>query len=90
MSERDCPDERMAEWIESKKQHGYYVLTREELDEYLDDAKRDAYAEGRKDEREELVPLLAWSANKMRPFSFSKIDDALKLDEIELILKGSA
>lgn len=53
MSERDCPDERMAEWIESKKQHGYYVLTREELDEYLEDAKRDAYAEGRKDESDE-------------------------------------
>lgn len=47
MSERDCPDERMVEWIEHKKQMGYYVLTKEERDEWLDEAQRDAYVQGR-------------------------------------------
>lgn len=61
MSERDCPDERMVEWIEAKKQHGYYVLTREELDERIDEAQRDAYAEGRKDEQQELASVLPGS-----------------------------
>ena len=89
MSERDCPDERMVEWIEKKKQYGYYVLTREELDERIDEAQTDAYAEGRREEREELTRLLGWAHTKLQPFSFSKQEDALMLDEINLILMGA-
>jgi hypothetical protein len=52
-------DDRMVEWIETKREHGFYVLTREELDQRIDEACTDAYAEGRADQIEEHRPALA-------------------------------
>ena len=74
MSDRDCPDERMVEWIESKKQHGFYVLTREELEKRIDAACTDAYAEGRQDQREELAGRLieAWCDTHDKPIPWAK------------------
>lgn len=48
----------------------------------------DAYAEGRKDEREDNLKLLAWAYRKLMPYSFSKQEDALVMDEIKLMLEG--
>ena len=49
----------------------------------------EAYAEGRKDEREEMIRLLGWAYGKLSRFSYSKQEDALMLDEINLILLGA-
>lgn len=48
-----------------------------------------AYAEGRKDEREELTRLLAWAYGKLHLSSFSRLEDDLTLDEIKLVLMGA-
>ena len=50
----------------------------------------DAYASGRKDEREDCMRLLNWSYRKLSPYSFSTLDDALMLDEIKLMQEGAA
>lgn len=49
-----------------------------------------AYGEGRKDEREDLVRLLGWAYSKLHHVSFTKMEDALALDEIKLVLMGVA
>lgn len=49
-----------------------------------------AYAEGRKDEREDCVRLLSWAYSKLAYRSFDSQEDALALDEIKLILMGAA
>lgn len=85
MSDRDCPDDKAVEWLDSRVRMGHYVLTRDELNERIDEAQRDAYAEGRKDEREECMRLLNWAYIKLTRFCFSKQDDALMLDEIKLM-----
>lgn len=67
MSER-TDDDRMVEWIEKKREHGYYVLTREELAQRIDEACTDAYAEGRSDqnaEHSEGIAVLAFAAEQL-------------------------
>jgi flagellar biosynthesis/type III secretory pathway protein FliH len=54
--------------------------------EGFDDGANEAYAEGRREERAELEPLLAWAYGKLAYRSFDNIDDALKMDEIKLLL----
>lgn len=49
----------------------------------------EAYAEGRKDQREEDIRLLAWAYRKLMHVHFSKQEDALVMDEINLILMGA-
>ena len=51
-----------------------------------DDAQNDAYAEGRKDQLDDDRRLLAWAYSKLHRVEFSKLEDALALDEIKLIL----
>lgn len=48
-----------------------------------------AYSAGRQDEREELARFLGWAYGKLSRFSYSKQEDALMLDEINLILLGA-
>lgn len=49
-----------------------------------------AYAEGRKDEREELLALIGWAYSKLHQQNYAKQEDALRLDEMKLILIGAA
>lgn len=59
------PDyDAMAEaWLLEKERHGYLVLTRDEFKQRLDSHATDAYAEGRKDETEDI-------ANELLPGSY--------------------
>lgn len=75
-------------WLLEKERHGYLVLTRDEFNQRLDSHATDAYAEGRKDEREDNLKRLAWAYRKLMPYSFSKQEDALVMDEIKLMLEG--
>lgn len=38
---------------------------------------------------EDDIRLLAWAYRKLEPYSFSKQDDALNMDEIKLLLLGA-
>lgn len=79
-----------------------FLRTQEWLDliEELDDLYRyrcgqhsalnDAYANGRADEREDNLRLLAWAHAKLLHVSWSKQEDALAMDEIKLMLMGAA
>ena len=46
-------------WFEQQEKNGYAVISRDEWHAKLDEAARDGYAEGRKDERDEWAPVLA-------------------------------
>jgi hypothetical protein len=62
------------------------------LDEAFIEADRlqtEAYASGRKDEREEMTHLLGWAYSKLVYRSFDSMEDALAMDEIKLILMGA-
>jgi hypothetical protein len=50
----------------------------------------EAYAEGRADQLADDLKLLAWAYRKLTPFSFSKQEDALAMDEIRLMLMGAS
>jgi hypothetical protein len=81
----------MAEaWFAQREKAGMLVMTREEMMAKLDSHATDAYAEGRKDEREEAARILAWAYRKLMYVRFSEQEDALMLDEIKLILTGGA
>lgn len=61
------PDyEKWERWFAEKEKNGYAVLSREEWRGMLGQAQRDAYAEGRKDEREEMIALLKEEAASVR------------------------
>lgn len=47
----------------------------------------DAYAEGRADQLEDDKRLLSWAYRKLMPYSFSKQEDALAMDELKLLLE---
>lgn len=49
-----------------------------------------AYAEGRADQLEDDTRLLSWAYSKLVYRSFDNLDDALKMDEIKLLLTGGA
>ena len=96
MSEFQPPDEPAPDYdtlreemFERYEKCGYAVISRDEWKSKLDEAQKEAYAEGRKDEREELTRLLGWAYGKLSRFSYSKQEDALMLDEINLILLGA-
>lgn len=55
---------------------------------FADRALWKAYSEGRDDQLEEDKRLLAWAYRKLMPYSFSKQEDALAMDEIKLILEA--
>jgi len=48
-----------------------------------------AYADGRKDEREEMLRLIGWAYSKLAYRSFDNMDDALMMDEMKLLLMGA-
>jgi hypothetical protein len=52
-----------------------------------DAALQDAYAEGRKDEHADCIPLIAWAYGKLHHINFTKQEDALMLDRIKLLLE---
>jgi hypothetical protein len=54
-------------WFDKQKKNGMAVLTRSEWHERLDEAARDAYAEGRNDEREDSAraPLTPQQINSI-------------------------
>lgn len=60
-----------------------------ELANVLPPTLEQAYAEGRADQREDDIRLLAWAYRKLMPYSFSKMEDALAMDEIKLMLEGA-
>lgn len=65
-------------------------FTSEELAEFantLPATPEQAYAEGREDQLQEDIRLLAWCYRKMMHFSFPKQEDALVMDEIKLLLE---
>jgi hypothetical protein len=57
-----------------------------ELANVMPATPEEAYAEGRADQLEDDKRLLAWAYRKLMPYSFSKQEDALAMDEIKLIL----
>ena len=57
-----------------------------ELANVLPTTLEEAYAEGRADQLEDDRRLLAWAYRKLSPYSFSKQEDALAMDEIKLML----
>lgn len=61
-----------------------------ELANVLPASPEEAYAEGRADQLEDDRRLLAWAYRKLLPFSFSRQEDALAMDEIKLMLMGTA
>lgn len=46
-----------------------------------------AYADGRKDQQEEDLELLRWAYGKLHHISFTKMEDALMLDRMKLLLE---
>lgn len=64
--EEEPDDEKRERWFAEKEKNGYAVLSRDEWRDMLDQAQRDAYAEGRKDEREEAISLLKEEAASIR------------------------
>jgi hypothetical protein len=48
---------------------------------------QEAYDEGREAQLEQDKRLLAWAYRKLLPYSFSKQEDALAMDEIKLLLE---
>lgn len=56
----------------------------------MNDQETEAYAEGRADQLADDLRLLAWAYSKLEPYSFSKMEDALAMDEIKLMLMGAA
>jgi len=55
----------------------------------LERAQGDAYAEGRADQRDDDMRLLAFAYRKLSPYMMSNQEDALLLDELKLILMGA-
>ena len=49
-----------------------------------------AYAQGRADQLEDDLRLLAWAYRKLHHVSWTKQEDALAMDEIKLMLMGGA
>lgn len=47
----------------------------------------EAYAEGRKDERDDCVGLIAWAYGKLHHTTYAKQEDTLMLDRIKLLLE---
>lgn len=47
----------------------------------------DERIEAMQDEIDYRDELLAWAYSKLHSYSFSKMDDAMKLDEIKLLLE---
>jgi hypothetical protein len=67
--------------------------TTEELAEFantLPATPEEAYAEGRKDQREDDMRLLNWAYSKLQHFHFTAQEDALAMDEIKLMQMGAA
>ncbi len=64
-------------------------IRRSLIEEPVSDAETEAYAEGRKDQRDDDIRLLAWAYRKLMHVSFSKQEDALAMDEIKLMLEGA-
>lgn len=54
------------------------------------DVQLGAYAEGRADQLADDIRLLAWAYKKLQHVEFSKMEDALAMDEIKLMLMGAA
>jgi hypothetical protein len=61
-----------------------------ELANTLPATPEEAYAEGRADQLEDARRLLAWAYRKLLPYSFSKQEDALAMDEIKMMLMGAS
>lgn len=53
--EEEPEDDKWERWFAEKEKGGYAVISRDEWHSRLDDAATDGYAEGRKDEREQLL-----------------------------------
>jgi hypothetical protein len=54
-------DDKWDRWFAQQEKNGYAVLSHDEWGARLDEAARDGYAEGRKDESEQLVAApVAW------------------------------
>lgn len=58
------------------------------FEQELEDAKNNAYAEGRKDQLEDDRELLAWAYTKLVYRSFDNMEDALNMDRIKLLFVG--
>lgn len=56
----------------------------------IDAAQTEAYAEGRKDQREDDMRLLNWAYSKLQHVEWTKQEDALAMDEIKLIQMGAS
>lgn len=64
---------------------------KEDADRAADRAAADldaAYADGRRDQLEDDRRLLTWAYSKLAPYSFSRQEDALAMDELKLMLGG--
>ena len=60
-----------------------------ELANTLPATPEEAYAEGRADQLADDLRLLGWAYRKLAPYSFSKQEDALAMDELKLMLMGA-
>jgi hypothetical protein len=49
-------------------------------------AALDGYAGGRRDEREQLLPMIRWAYSKLHRVECAQMDDALMLDAMKLEL----
>lgn len=56
----------------------------------IDAIQTTSYAEGRKDEAEDNMEMLSWAYGKLHHVAFTKMDDALMLDRIKLLLEHGA
>ncbi len=88
--EEEPEDDKWERWFDQQEKNGYAVISRDDWTARLNEAATDGYAEGRKDEREDMVRLLAWANAKLQHVSWTKQEDAIAMDEIKLILMGAA
>lgn len=86
----DTPEEdidaKWDAWFDQQEKNGYAVISRDEWKEKLDEAATDGYAEGRKDQLEDMTALIGWAYGKLAYRSFADMDDCLRMDEMKLIL----
>jgi hypothetical protein len=82
----DDTDAKWDAWFAEQEKGGYAVISHDEWKERLNEAATDGYAEGRRDEREQLLPMIRWAYSKLHRVEYAQMDDALMLDAMKLEL----
>jgi hypothetical protein len=73
-------------WFDQQEKNGYAVLSRDEWKSRLNEAATDAYAEGRKDQREDDAELLAFVESWLADFTACGTTDSPREAEARALI----